>query len=128
MVNSTLILFYKKPTYYSETFFGCKMNYFINVQIVNTPNLQIIDYASSFWSSQHNNFCFESTRLAQRRTESLSNGKWCWADSGYHLTKWLILPYKQPANQTKENETFNYHLSKICIQCEHKIGYLKGQF
>ena len=58
----------------------------------------------------------------------MDDGKWCWADSGYHLTKWLILPYKQPANQIRENRTFNYHLSKICIQCEHTIGYLKSRF
>ena len=64
MANSTLIPLYKKPMHYGKIFFDCKMNYSINVQIFNTPNLQIIDYASGFWSSWHNNFCFESTRLA----------------------------------------------------------------
>lgn len=128
MVNGTLIPLYKKPTHYGETFFDRKMNYSINVQIINTPNRQIIDYAPGFRGSRHDNFCFESTRLAQGHAELLDEDEWCWADSGFHLIKWLILPYKQPANRTRENQTFNYHLSKIRIRCEHTIGYLKGRF
>ena len=61
MVDGALILFYEKLTHYGETFVDRKMNYSINVQIINIPNYQIIDYASSFWESQHDNFCFEST-------------------------------------------------------------------
>ena len=48
--------------------------------------------------------------------------------AGYHLAKWLVLSYKQSANNVRENRIFNYHLSKIQIRCEHTIGYLKGQF
>ena len=52
MVNSTLIPLYKKPTHYGETFFDCKINYSINIQIINIFNLQIIDYVSGFQCSQ----------------------------------------------------------------------------
>lgn len=128
MVDGTLIPLYEKPTHYGETFFDRKMNYSINVQIVNTPNRQIIDYASGFRGSRHDNYCFQFTKLSQNRTELLEEGEWCWADQGYHLAKWLILPYKQPANNLRENRTFNFHLSTIRIRCEHTIGYLKGRF
>lgn len=48
MVDGTLIPLYEKPSYYEKTFFNRKMNYSISVQIINTPNCQIIDYATGF--------------------------------------------------------------------------------
>ena len=51
MVDGTLIPLYQKPSHYGETFFDRKNNYSINVQIINTPNRKIIDYASRFQGS-----------------------------------------------------------------------------
>lgn len=39
-----------------------------------------------------------------------------------------MIPYKSPANLLKKNRTFNYHLSRIRIQLEHAVGYLKEKF
>lgn len=39
-----------------------------------------------------------------------------------------MILYKSPANLLKVNRIFNYHLSRICIQSEHVIGYLKKRF
>ena len=77
MVNSTLISLYKKPSYYNDTFFDCKMNYLINIQNINMPNYQIIDYASGFQGSYHNNTCFKTTQLSQKYNELLDKDKWC---------------------------------------------------
>lgn len=75
MVDRTLILLHKKPSYYGETFFDRKINYSINVQIINTPNSQIIDYASEFQGSRHDNHCFQSTRLSKKHTKLLDKDK-----------------------------------------------------
>ena len=65
MVDGTLIPLYQKPSHYVETFFDRKCNYSINVQIINTPNQMIIDYASGFRGSRHDTHCFASTKLAK---------------------------------------------------------------
>ena len=48
MVDGTLIPLYRKPSHYGETFYNQKSWYLINLQIINIPNCQIIDYASGF--------------------------------------------------------------------------------
>jgi hypothetical protein len=128
MVDGTLIPLFQKPTYFGETFFDRKSNYSLNVQIINTPNGQIIDYASGFRGSKNDRYCFKATRLWQDRNRLLEAGEWCWADAGYYLYDWLILPYKAPDNLIRRNKTFNYHLSQLRIRSEHTIGYLKGRF
>ena len=40
----------------------------------------------------------------------------------------MIIPYKKPASETRENGEFNLNLSRIRIRCEHTIGYLKSRF
>lgn len=113
MVDGTLIPLYCKPHWYGDTFFDRKSNYSMNVQIINTPNLKIIDYASGFTGSRHDTHCFGSTRLAKQPEQLLGREEWCWGDAGYPLEKWLIIPYKKPASETKENHMFNFNLSRI---------------
>lgn len=114
--------------YYGEAHFDRKGNYSINTQIVNTPNLQIIDYASGFRESGHDMHCFEHTKLGIAPQNLLQKDEWCWADQGDKLYDWLIIPYKAPANSHPDAATFNFNLSKLRIRSEHAIGYLKGRF
>ena len=39
-----------------------------------------------------------------------------------------MAPYKKPLRDLPDNEFFNNHLSILCIQSEHAIGFLKGRF
>lgn len=39
-----------------------------------------------------------------------------------------MILYKSPASLLKENCSFNYYLSRIRIQSEYAISYLKGRF
>ena len=128
MVDGTLIPLYSKPRYYGDLWFDRKSNYSMNVQIVNTPNLKIIDYASGFRGSQHDSHCFNYTRLAIHQKDLMAEDEWVWADVGYKLQKWCMIPYKRPHSLLQDNKDFNYHLSKIRIKSEHAIGYLKGRF
>ena len=57
----------------------------MNVQIFNTPNGQIIDYASGFRGAKNDRYCFKSTRLWKDHEQLLGPGGWCWADAGYYL-------------------------------------------
>lgn len=53
MINGTLVPIYTKPHYFGESWYDRKSNYSMNVQIINTPNLKIIDYVSGFVGSRH---------------------------------------------------------------------------
>ena len=128
IVDGTLVPLFQKPTFYGEAFFDRKSNYSMNVQIINTPNGQIIDFASGFRGSRNDRHCFKFTRLWNDHEVLLNEGEWCWADSGYYLYDWLILPFRSPENTTRRNRTFNFHLSQLRIGSEHAIGYLKGRF
>lgn len=128
MVDGTTIPIFEKPHYYDESFYDRKNRYSINAQIVNTPNRQIIDYATGFNGSRHDTHCFAFTRLAKNHAQLLSEGEWCWSDVGYPLQSWCIIPYKRPLSALKENREFNFALSRIRIRSEHAIGYLKGRF
>lgn len=128
MVDETLIPLYNKRQYYGDMWFDQKSNYSINVQVINTSNLKIINYVSGFQGSQHNFHCFQYTRLALERKNLLAPGEWIWADVGYKLQDWCMIFYKRPASLKKENKEFNYNLSRIQIKSEHAIGYLKQQF
>lgn len=44
------------------------------------------------------------------------------------ISGWVVAPYKKPERDLPKNEVFNNHLSHICIQSKHAIGYLKGWF
>lgn len=87
MVDGTLIPLYQKLSHYRKTFFDQKSNCFINVQIINTPNRKIIDYASGFWDSRHDTHCFAFTKLGKNPSLYLKKNEWCWGDAGYLLQK-----------------------------------------
>lgn len=128
MVDRTLVPLYSKPHYYGDLWFDRKSNYSMNVQVINTPNLKIIDYASGFRGSQHDAHCFKYTQLASEHDHLFTLNKWVWADVGYKLEKWCMIPYKRSNSLLQENKDFNYNLSQIRIKSEHAIGYLKGRF
>lgn len=128
MIAGTFVPIYTKPHYFGESWYDRKSNYSMNVQIINTPNLKIIDYASGFVGSRHDSHCVHFTRLVQERARLLEPGEWCWGDAGYPLNKWLIIPYKRPDSERRDNRIFNTPLSRIRIKSEHAIGYLKGRW
>ena len=76
MVDGILIFIFQKPYWYGDTWFDRKNNYFMNVQIINTPNLKVIDYTSSFVENRHDTHCFAVTRLAQDHTKLLTEKEW----------------------------------------------------
>ena len=127
MVDGTTIPIFEKPHYFGESFYNRKAQYFINAQIINIPNWQIIDYAIGFNGSRHDTQCFNFTRLSKHHKDLLPNEEWYWGDVRYPLQSWLMISYKIP-NRIKENRDFNYTLSRVQIWSEHAIGYLKGQF
>lgn len=97
----------------------------MNIQIINTPNLKIIDYASRFVDSRHDSYYVHFIQLVQEYACLLEPGEWCWQDTGYSLNKWLISLYRRLDSEQRDNRIFNTSLSKIRIKSEHALSYLK---
>ncbi len=80
MVDGTTIPIFEKPHYYWQAFYDQKSCYSINAQIINTPNRQIIDYATGFNGSCHDTNRFRSTNLGQNPRDLLRIEKSCRSD------------------------------------------------
>ena len=75
MVDGTTIPIFEKPHYFGKSFYDRKTQYSINAQIINTPNRQIINYATGFNGSRHDKHCFGFTRLSKYHKDLLPNGE-----------------------------------------------------
>ncbi|KIK76956.1 hypothetical protein PAXRUDRAFT_168291 [Paxillus rubicundulus Ve08.2h10] len=80
--------------------------------------------------SAHDAHAFRSTCIHKEHDTLLSQDEWIWGDSAYLLMTWLVLPFKKPWEGclTKNQQTFNYFLSRVCVCVEHAFGALKGCF
>ncbi|KAJ8583205.1 hypothetical protein M405DRAFT_696350, partial [Rhizopogon salebrosus TDB-379] len=95
MVDGTLIPLTRRPGFFGNVFFDRKSNYSMNVQLISTPDLSIIDYGVGLPGSQHDATAWEQTRLPQEHDMLLNQGEWVWADSAYPLQTWCQSPYKK---------------------------------
>ncbi|KAG2061987.1 hypothetical protein BDR06DRAFT_853016, partial [Suillus hirtellus] len=93
--------------------------------VILPHNLLIVDYSLGHPRSVHDAFAFRSTRLYEEHADLLPDGHWVWADSAYPLEPWCIVPYKKPRNGrlTKDQKTFNYHLSKGQFQSLRELRF-----
>ncbi|KAE9392391.1 hypothetical protein BT96DRAFT_830697 [Gymnopus androsaceus JB14] len=82
-VDGTLIPLYTRPYWYGESYFDRKCRYSLNIQIVNLPNLRIIDFGYGHTGSTHDATAWEGTRIATNHEDLLEEGEWIWADSAY---------------------------------------------
>ncbi len=73
MVDGTTIPIFEKPHYFGESFYDRKAQNSINAQIINTPNRQIIDYATGLNGSRYDTHCFSFTRLSKHDEDLLPN-------------------------------------------------------
>ncbi|PPQ74561.1 hypothetical protein CVT24_004353 [Panaeolus cyanescens] len=128
MVDGTLIPLHARPYWYGESYFDRKNDYSLNIQIINTPDLYIIDCGYGFTGSTHDATAWERTWIYAHHDEVFEDDEFIWADSAYPIQTWLVAPYKQPDSNIPQNEIFNTVLSSVRIKSENCIGFLKGRF
>ncbi|KAG2738854.1 hypothetical protein P692DRAFT_201903961 [Suillus brevipes Sb2] len=95
MVDGTLVPLYARPAFYGNTWYDRKSNYSLNVQIVSTPDLRIIDYSVGLPGSQHDATAFSETRVCKEHNVLLDEEEWIFADTAYPLHSWCQAPYKK---------------------------------
>ncbi|KIJ93235.1 hypothetical protein K443DRAFT_125668 [Laccaria amethystina LaAM-08-1] len=95
MVDGTLIPMFQCPHHFGSAYFDRKSNYSENVQIINTPDLHIIDYDIGLPGSQHDATAWKHMHLPQEHQQLLKDGGFVWADSAYPVRTWSQAPYKE---------------------------------
>jgi hypothetical protein len=78
-------------------------------------NLRIVDYVIGVPGSVHDSNAFSKAQIARHPQTFLGGNKWIWVDSAYGSRPWCVVPFKQPSagGLTRDQKTFNYHLSKV---------------
>ncbi|KIJ29160.1 hypothetical protein M422DRAFT_269504 [Sphaerobolus stellatus SS14] len=85
MVDGTLVPLASRSAHFGNTWYDRKSNYSLNVQLISTPDLRIIDYGVGLPGSQHDATAWKETRIPKERATLLGAGEWVWADSAYAL-------------------------------------------
>ncbi|KAF8584918.1 hypothetical protein K439DRAFT_1616396 [Ramaria rubella] len=117
--------------FYGNTWYDHKSNYSLNIQLISTPNLRIVDYGVGLPGSQHDVTAWKGTRIPQEHEHLLGRDEWVWADTAYPLQTWFQAPYKKygmPDKDLPENTRYNYYVSRVRVRSEHCVGFLKGQW
>ncbi|KAF7309345.1 DDE Tnp4 domain-containing protein [Mycena indigotica] len=127
MVDGTLIPLVTIPSWYGPGYFDRKMNYSMNLQVVNLPNLQIIDIGYGYVGSTHDATAWTGTRVYQQLDQLLLHGEFIWGDAAYPISRWLTAPFKSPEREVPDNMIFNNHVSYVRVRSEHCISFLKGR-
>ncbi|KAI5830830.1 hypothetical protein K523DRAFT_271410 [Schizophyllum commune Tattone D] len=83
MVDGTLVPLYTRPYFFGESYFDRKCNYSLNIQVVNTPDLRIIDFGYGFTGSTHDSSAWTKTSFYQDPARYLQGNEFIWADSAY---------------------------------------------
>ncbi|KIJ35719.1 hypothetical protein M422DRAFT_261901 [Sphaerobolus stellatus SS14] len=115
MVDRTLVPLPSWPAHFGNTWYDRKRNYSLNVQLISTPDLQIIDYGVGLPGSQHDTTAWKEPRIPKERATLLGAGEWVWTDSVYPLQSWCQAPYKRPEKDIRENATYNFTLSGVHV-------------
>ena len=65
------------------------------LQVINMPNLRIIDYGVGLPGSQHDATVWQHTHLPQEHQQLLKEDEFVWADLAYPVQTWCQAPYKE---------------------------------
>ncbi|KAF7300902.1 DDE Tnp4 domain-containing protein [Mycena kentingensis (nom. inval.)] len=127
MVDGTLVPLYARPAHFGNNWYDRKSNYSLNVQLITTPDLRIIDYDTTPEGIYGT--------AAQRRVDMgrlcisaavLADGSIQGVCKSYLLC--VALMSNRPIKFQDFNELFNYWVSNVRVRSEHAVGYLKGRF
>jgi hypothetical protein len=128
IVDGTPVIFSQRPHIDGEVYWSRKCIYCLNVQLICDINKLIRYYILGWPGSVFDNTVFEKSRLAQVPGEYFSPGQFLLADSGYALSEYVCVPYRQPAASVPHNKLYNELFSSARVLIEHVNGILKGRF
>ena len=76
MVDGSTVPIFAQPHHFGNSFFDCKHRYSMNVQIISSPTLDILDYGVSLSGSQHDVTAWQLMQLIEEHGMWLGEGEW----------------------------------------------------
>lgn len=128
IIDGTHFNLHCKPTVQGEAYFSRKSRYGIASMIVCTVDFRIIYASTGRPASTHDTRVWRNSDLCNNIHHYLDEHEYLLADTGYPLSRNVIIPFKKPHANKRRNRRFNKHLSQVRIKVEHCIGILKGRW
>ncbi|KAG8911346.1 hypothetical protein FRC01_005762 [Tulasnella sp. 417] len=127
--DGTLVHLHQKPGLNGDAYFSRKMQYDLNVQIVNLfTSLRVVDYVTGFCGSAHDSAVFQYSAVSLYPNWFFEDGEFMWADSAYTVSPHVIPVHKKPASDNPLNTQFDAAVAQLRIRSEHCMGALKGRW
>lgn len=107
--------------------FRCRKQFMsINVQSVSSADLKFQDIVARWPGSTHDSHIFKNSRISQRFVDGEFGVSVLLGDGGYKLEKYLMTPFRNPANE----EELRYNQIQILVRntVERKYGNWKKRF
>ena len=126
--DGTHVVLHQKPGLDGEVYYNRKSRYSMNV-LLTFDNSRLIRYVVTGWpGSVHDSAIWDSTTVQKHPDEYFSPGQYQFGDSRFRLTRYMIVPYLQPAASVPDNREFNTRLSSGRVVSEHGNGVLKARW
>lgn len=128
LIDGTDIVLEQRPHIDGELYFNRKKRYAISAQVV-VDDKKIFRYLNvGMPGSVHDSRVFHAMSLHTSRERYFKPEEYLLADNGYPCYPHIIVPFKKPAANLRENRRFNFALSNMRVRVEHAIGILKSRF
>ena len=87
----------------------------INTQILCSHDLKIFDIDARWPGSSHDSFILRNSTVAQKFENEMSD-TWILGDSGYPLTRWLLIPVRNPTTRAEERFNSVHMHARSCVE------------
>jgi hypothetical protein len=111
IVDGTPVVFSQRPKIDGEVFWTRKSQYAYNLQLVCDDKKRIRFYQIGWPGSVFDSTVFETSDLLMAPHLFFVDGEYLMADSGYDLSKFVCVPYRQPYAGLPRNFRFNFLFS-----------------
>ncbi|KAM4691050.1 putative nuclease HARBI1 [Rhinophrynus dorsalis] len=98
----------------------------LNMQVVTSYNMKIIDVVAKFPGSTEDSYILSQSGLHQRFENGEFGTGWLLGDSGYGLKTWLMTPVENPTTAAEEKYNTAHQATRSVI--DRTFGMLKSRF
>eukprot|EP00474_Spongospora_subterranea_P008040 CRZ08498.1 hypothetical protein [Spongospora subterranea] len=126
--DGTHVVLSQMPKLQGEVYWSRKCKYSFNVILTFDRKRQVRYIVSGWPGSVHDAKAWESGSVSKNPGQYFPEGQYQLGDSGFTMTREMLVPYRQPAASNPENAALNLRLSSARVVSEHGNGILKGRW
>ncbi len=127
-IDGTHLILSQRPTIDGEVYFNRKKTYSFNVQLICDDQRRILWYQLGWPGSVYDSTVFSHSNMYKNQEGYFSGLEFLIGDSGYTLSKRMLIPYIGQAALKDDNARFNEYISSMRVVIEHTNGILKNRW